>query len=1014
MSSAAGSLAQDMLLAFRDQHLSDITVTAFDQTFYLHRLILLRSGYFRTLILGEADWIEKSRQAITLKFGNPYVTLTSFQRIIHWLYGIDYHYPENAAPSTFRVVKGPASSAPGVFPGAQGLAKSASSQYHGQASPSSVSGGSGGIGARHGLGLLHHTGSGESSESLTHPHHQQQQQQHSQHSLSNTEKRMAHGGTNILTGRRVESIIYDPSEKIDELLISMYATASYLNISALAEEICSDIAFRIRSNRGLICYMEYAWKHNNGKAWDIILAQCFYQLSWNAYKSMTLQDMLSSPDMPIVGIVKCLVSESLWVPSEYERYQLVKSILLRRLGLDLEKLMKWVYDYHDQDWFNIIKHLDDNGTWSYEMSADEILNNLQDWESTSTDLFEDAVDTDHEWGSSSGRESRRRSSHASSTFHLTELTALTNSRSLTPQPIGEDRAATPTIESVISGSTAAASMNVEHSNHSINNDPPTDRSSSDRDVDGDQGSTEDDPQIQKRTLVESTPLGTPLSSPALSAISISSDTLPRHQVRDLLVLMYLLHNSIHYTHMTFDQLYQVLNDGLVLPERVKDSFWRQHLLRRVAMSTSTNLPYLSTPSTPLFGRYHGANLSHRETQAPTTIGVSRAKLMGSSTRASPTPGPTMTATIPINSHGLLPIRFSTSLFISRRDLMTDGKHFTSSTFYGGSWWSIQVANNLTLKDTVGVYLTTTPTPRAISNSGDASSARSRSIPGAQVRTNVSQNSFSISTGAFPAPASTSANIPQVGSSRARRGVDHGTSSTPLENSASNGDCSSVYSRRRDLYYSYRIYMTSNVIEPPEHFAKSAASRLEELKKDDYSYPSMGRASHGGTNPGQPQDARTGAGGYGASAGSGVSSSMAATGAAAKSSFGPSPSMPTSPEMVSGAFLRTGSGFGYNGSGSSADSYSSYASSSLSASHRIASEDEMVCEDKFTLGEGWGYSRSNYLTRVARQVRDHPRRSQHPQDEGGIVGSTGIGSQSRVHPSTSGLQFQAHIITLQDR
>ncbi|KAF9955627.1 hypothetical protein BGZ70_010166, partial [Mortierella alpina] len=98
MSSAAGSLAQDMLLAFHDQQLSDITVMAFGQTFHLHRLILLRSGYFRTLILGQGDWIEKSRQAITIKFDDPYVTLQSFQRIIHWLYGIDFHFPEGAAP----------------------------------------------------------------------------------------------------------------------------------------------------------------------------------------------------------------------------------------------------------------------------------------------------------------------------------------------------------------------------------------------------------------------------------------------------------------------------------------------------------------------------------------------------------------------------------------------------------------------------------------------------------------------------------------------------------------------------------------------------------------------------------------------------------------------------------------------------------------------------------------------------------------------------------------------------
>src|SRR5690554_2564029 len=102
MSTAAGSLAQDMLLAFRDQQLSDITVMAFGQTFHLHRLILLRSGYFRSLILGQAEWIEKSRQAITIKFDDPFVTLQSFLRVVYWLYGIDFHFPEGCAPITFQ------------------------------------------------------------------------------------------------------------------------------------------------------------------------------------------------------------------------------------------------------------------------------------------------------------------------------------------------------------------------------------------------------------------------------------------------------------------------------------------------------------------------------------------------------------------------------------------------------------------------------------------------------------------------------------------------------------------------------------------------------------------------------------------------------------------------------------------------------------------------------------------------------------------------------------------------
>ncbi|KAF9906007.1 Germ cell-less protein-like 1 [Linnemannia zychae] len=867
MSTAAGSLAHDMLLAFRDQQLSDITVQAFGQTFHLHRLILLRTGYFRQLILGQGDWIEKTRQAVTIHFDDPYVTLQSFQRIIHWLYGIDFHYTEGSAPLTFKTTLGNSHTGLGV--GAPSMARSASAQYHGQSTAGSNNIDSG----RHGLGLNHFV--------LEHPTYSD---------------KTSIGGAGNVTIHHYENIMLDPSESIDELLISMYAAASYLNITALMEEICSDIARRIRDNRGLIHYMEYAWKLNNGKAWDIILAQCFYQFFWSTAKSITLQEMLVSPEMPLAGLVKTLVSESLWVPNEYERYQLVKGIMLRRLNMDTEKLISWVYDYHEQDWFGILKELDDNGTWSYELTSDAFLNNIQDWESTSTAEYEDAVDTDYDWASTT-KELRRRSSQISTSLHFEKN-----------EDDDDDRAATPTAEKALT----SASVSVSAS-HSANKSPLRKRqenadSDEEAEIQGEdegagtsteQAETPEMKEMKTTTTPQSPVLATAMSSPALSALSISSDTLPRHQVRELLILMYILHHSIHYTHMSFDHLHQILTDGMVMPARIKDAFWRQHLLRRIAVSTSGTLPYLSAPSSTPLGRYHGADPAYRERRTPMASAISRVKMTGSSR-----PSPALTNSLPINSHGLLPIRFSTSLYISRRDLMTDGKHFTSSTFYGGSWWSIQVGNNLNSTGQVGVFLSSAPTPRVVPTTGGTGGG-GRTLGG------VGSGSTSYL------------------SAMNRRGASGGSGSTGSstqgdQNNTVNGDCSSVYSRQRDLGYSYRIYMTSNVVEAPQYFAATTSNRLEEIRGSEYGHShhsASGSQSNNTNDIFRPRPVGIGLG---------------------------SSSLPNSPELGSSSFVRT--------------------------TQKIASEDEMICHDLFKLNEGWGFKKSNYLTRVARQVRDQPTKA----------------------------------------
>ncbi|KAG0240570.1 hypothetical protein BGW41_006831 [Actinomortierella wolfii] len=787
---AAASLAQDMLFALRDHQLADIAVTAFDKTFHLHRLILLRSGYFRSMILSHGEWVEKTRSTVHIQFDDPHVTLQAFQKILQWLYGTDYH-----------------GSDPGITP-----------QYQ---QPYTVS---------------------------LQPFFQQQQQQQLQQQQSFPSSGAGLGllpassasGEQETQYSKHYNMLYDPSPNVDELLISMFAGASYLNISGLMDEICADIGRRIRDNRGLIHYMEYAWKRNNGEAWDIILAQCMHQFFWNAYRSPILQDMLVSPEMPLAGLVKCLVAETLWVPNEYERYHFVKAIMLKRLAIDQTQLMEWVIVYHDEDWLGILQDLDNKGAWASDLNPEDFLHLIQDWEATSTDSYVDAIDMDAEWSATS--KERRRSSAVSTGGMLHTMSALTLHGSSSANQDLQNEGGTD------SGQGSAHDAGEDDNEASVST--PTVA----------QGDTKTNTAVEAEASFEIEEgqhpplLGTPVSSPAISTKSLSMATLPRHKVRDLLILI--------------------------------AKFSREGLQSSPAVQQATGAK--SSGGGMLHPHHHGSF-------------TSKAKMTGSCH-----PSPAYFELNP-NPYGLLPIRFSTSLFISRRDLFTDGKHFTSSVFYAGSWWSIQVGNNLNSKGCVGVFLSAAPVPRVVPNSNTNGSGGWRARLGSRSSAHSSTDGngaglFFVQQGGQHQQSQSS----QQGSRNSRAG----------QASADVGDCSSVYSRQRELTCSYHISMTSNVSEPFVTQSSSASS------------------------------IRRGLGGGGSDLVRGGSFNSYLGASKLSSNFSSStPTLPTSPELLSGTFGR---------------------------SSRVMSEDEMSGEDVFRLNEGWGYSKSNFLTRVAKYVREHPR------------------------------------------
>ncbi|KAI7815771.1 hypothetical protein BC939DRAFT_482599 [Gamsiella multidivaricata] len=760
MSTAAGSLAQDMLVAFRDQQLSDITVVAFGQTFHLHRLILLRSGYFRSLVLGQGDWIEKSRQSITIQFDDPYVTLQSFQRIIHWLYGIDFHYTEGSAPLPFKTNNAGGGRAMGLG----GKASNLSNQSQWPLSSSApIEGG------RHGLGLHHGSGSAVNL-------------------AANSEKSSV-SGMGTASSLRYDNIMTDPSDKVDELLISMYAAASYLNISALTEEICSDIARRIRDSRGLIHYMGYAWKLNNGRAWDIILAHCFYQFFWYTYKSTVLQDMLISPDMPIAGLVKTLVAESLWVPNEYERYQLVKGIMLRRLNLDTDKLMDWVHDYHDQDWFMVLKDLDDNGTWSDELTSDTFLANLQDWEPSSTAEYEDAVDSDHEWITTSKELRRRSSQNRASITDTWDISLL-----------------------------ACAVCNVDHVRH-----------------------------------ISSTPGPRPAGTHV--------PTSPQHPL---------------HAH--------VVRSAQPGPKRrIGSTITDQGCLLETTSLAANRREYIPDAAIHQYAPSRTAPWSRSDPSRATC---------------------TISGGIPEEKNAWFVTGFTGSCVLAKQfaRIATHAIQHISLYQSPGSHDRRKALHDL---DILWRQL--------VEHSGILAALRG--------------DQHTTSAAATGQPTRRTPVIPNQQSA---------------ENICANADCSSVYSRQRELTCNYRIYMTTNVVEPPQYFAASAQGRLEEIRGSEYNTHRFDNS-----NTSDAFRPRFGLGNIEAGASS----------------------APSTPEMPSSSFQSR-------------------------SSQKIASEDDMSGEDTFKLNEGWGYRYRSYLTRVARQVRDHPPKTAQNQP--------GLYPQEAFHSSMSPL------------
>ena len=83
-SAAAGLAAHVQSLGWDEQEFSDVSVTAFGETYALHRLVLSRSSYFRALMRG--PWADAASPRLTLTFDDAHVDRRAVEASLAFLY----------------------------------------------------------------------------------------------------------------------------------------------------------------------------------------------------------------------------------------------------------------------------------------------------------------------------------------------------------------------------------------------------------------------------------------------------------------------------------------------------------------------------------------------------------------------------------------------------------------------------------------------------------------------------------------------------------------------------------------------------------------------------------------------------------------------------------------------------------------------------------------------------------------------------------------------------------------
>ena len=83
-SAAAGLAAHVQSLGWDEQEFSDLSVTAFGETYALHRLVLSRSSYFRALMRG--PWADAASPRLTLTFDDAHIDRRAVEASLAFLY----------------------------------------------------------------------------------------------------------------------------------------------------------------------------------------------------------------------------------------------------------------------------------------------------------------------------------------------------------------------------------------------------------------------------------------------------------------------------------------------------------------------------------------------------------------------------------------------------------------------------------------------------------------------------------------------------------------------------------------------------------------------------------------------------------------------------------------------------------------------------------------------------------------------------------------------------------------
>ncbi|KAF9416300.1 hypothetical protein BGZ94_010249 [Podila epigama] len=250
---------------------SDLTIRAFDKTYYLHRLILTQSPFFQSMIFG--PWKECGLSEVELVFDDTNINMESFELVLGRMYGICTIEAEVDDDDEVDEV---------------------------DENENEIN--------------------GEEQDRVQRPFHSQhdQDQRQEQHEHQQ-EYTVVFAGNHPLYASRLTP----------DNALSVLASATYLGIDSLCVQVTAYI-LRTLSAKTVSANVHFCERHSYHPWSSRISDACHTFLCRNGYDDPKIQHYNVFENLPSSWLPRILGPDAFWVPSEWDRYLFCRRIVARR------------------------------------------------------------------------------------------------------------------------------------------------------------------------------------------------------------------------------------------------------------------------------------------------------------------------------------------------------------------------------------------------------------------------------------------------------------------------------------------------------------------------------------------------------------------------------------------------------------------------------------------------------------------------------------------------------------